>query len=51
MDSRKLIKKHIHLLNRQQIKTLNGQIKSGNENAAIKGLVKILNKQGYKLSI
>lgn len=49
MDSRKLMKKHIYLLNRQQIKTLNGQIKSGNETAAIKGLAKILKRQGLEL--
>ena len=40
------IKKYIHLLNRQQVKTLNGQIKAGNEEGALKGLVKILKRQG-----
>ena len=44
--TRKLIKKYIHLLNRQQVKTLNGQIKAGNEEGALKGLIKILKRQG-----
>ena len=42
--TRKLIKKYIHLLNRQQVKTLNGQIKAGNEEGALKGLIKILKR-------
>ena len=44
--TRKLIKEYIHLLNRQQVKVLNGQIKSGNEEGALKGLIKILKRQG-----
>ena len=44
--TRKLIKKFMHLLNRQQVKTLNGQIKAGNEEGALKGLIKILKRQG-----
>ena len=47
--SRKLIKKYIHLLNRQHVKTLNGQIKTGNEEGALKGLVKILKRQGVEI--
>ena len=43
---RKLIKEYRHLLTRQQVTTLNGQIKSGNEEGALKGLVKILKRQG-----
>lgn len=51
MNARKIIKEHIHLLNRQQVKTLNGQIKSGNEAGALKGLVKILKKQGLQIEL
>jgi hypothetical protein len=47
--TRKLIKKYIHLLNRQQVKTLNGQIKAGNEEGALKGLSKILKRQGVNI--
>ena len=46
---RKLIKEYIHLLNRQQVKTLNGQIKAGNEEGALKGLKKILKRQGVDI--
>ena len=47
--TRKLIKAYIHLLNRQQVKTLNGQIKAGNEEGALKGLKKILKRQGVDI--
>ena len=47
--TRKLIKEYIHLLNRQQVKTLNGQIKTGNEEGALKGLKKILKRQGVEI--
>lgn len=43
---RKLIKKYRHLLTRQQVTTLNGQIKADNEEGALKGLEKILKRQG-----
>ena len=43
---RKLIKKYRHLLTRQQVTTLNGQIKADNEEGALKGLKKILKMQG-----
>ena len=43
---RKLIKEYRHLLTRQQVTTLNGQIKAGNEEGALKGLIKILKRQG-----
>ena len=41
-----LIKEYRDLLTRQQVTTLNGQAKAGNEVAAIKGLMKILRRQG-----
>ena len=47
--TRKLIKEYIHLLNRQQVKTLSGQIKIGNEEGALKGLIKILKRQGVEI--
>ena len=47
--TRKLIKEYIYLLNRQQAKTLNGQIKAGNEEGALKGLAKILKRQGVDI--
>ena len=43
---RKLLKQYRHLLTRQQIKTINGQDKAGDEEGALKGLEKILRKQG-----
>ena len=42
---RKLIKKYRHLLTRQQVTTLNGQIKAYNEEGALKGLKIILKMQ------
>ena len=42
---RKLIKEYRHLLTRQQVTTLNGQIKADNEEGALKGLKKILKRQ------
>ena len=46
---RKLIKEYRHLLTRQQVTTLNGQIKAGNEEGALKGLKKILKRQGVNI--
>ena len=46
---RKLIKEYRYLLNRQQVTTLNGQIKADNEEGALKGLKKILRKQGVAI--
>ena len=43
-----LIKKHINILTRQQIKTLKGQLNSGDIVGAYKGLNKILNRGRYK---
>ena len=43
---RKLLKQYRHLLTRQQIKTINGQDKAGDKEGALKGLQKILRKQG-----
>ena len=45
----KLIKEYIYLLNRQQVKTLNGQIKAGNEEGALRGLKKILKRKGVDI--
>ena len=44
--ARKLIKKYRHLLTRQQVTTLNGQIIADKEEGALKGLTKILKRQG-----
>ena len=46
---RHLIKEYRHLLTRQQVTTLNGQIKAGNEEGALKGLKKILRRQGISI--
>ena len=46
---RKLIKEYRYLLTRQQVTTLNGQIKVGNEEGALKGLKKILKRQGVNI--
>ena len=46
---RNIIKEYRHLLTRQQVKTLNGQIKAGNEEGALKGLTKILKRQGVDI--
>ena len=46
---RKLIKEYRYLLTRQQVTTLNGQIKTGNEEGALKGLVKLLKRQGITI--
>lgn len=43
-----LIRKHINSLTRQQIKTLKGQLNSGDIVGAYKGLNKILNRGRYK---
>ena len=46
---RKLIKEYRHLLTRQQVTTLNGQIKANNEEGALKGLKKTLKRQGVNI--
>ena len=46
---RKLIKEYRHLLTRQQVTTVNGQIKADNEEGALKGLKKILKRQGVNI--
>ena len=46
---RKLIKEYRELLTRQQVTTLNGQIKADNEEGALKGLKKILKRQGVEI--
>ena len=46
---RKLIKEYRELLTRQQVPTINGQIKAGNEDGALKGLKKILKRQGVDI--
>ena len=43
---RELIKNHRELLTRQQVTTINGQVKAGNKEGALKGLIKILRRQG-----
>ena len=43
---RYLIKEYRPYLTRQQVRTLNGQYKAGNEEAALKGLKKILRRKG-----
>lgn len=40
------LKKHRNKLSRQQVKTLSGQIKSGQAFAAMKGLNKIISEKG-----
>ena len=47
--TRKLIKEYIHLLTRQQVRTIIGQCKTGNEEGALKGLIKILRRQGVEI--
>ena len=46
---RNIIKEYRHLLTRQQVTTLNGQIKADNEEGALKGLKKILKRQGVNI--
>ena len=43
---RYLIKEYRPYLTRQEVKTINGQYKVGNEEAALKGLKKILRRKG-----
>lgn len=43
---RYLIKEYRPYLTRQEVKTINGQSKAGNEDAALKGLKKILKRKG-----
>lgn len=38
--------KYRHLLSRQQVRTLKGQIRAGNEDAAMRGLYKLIKKKG-----
>ena len=44
-DAYALLKEYRHLLTRQQVKTLAGQIKHGKPNEAMNGLAKILNRK------
>ena len=46
---RKLIKEYRDLLTRQQVRTIIGQCKAGNEEGALKGLVKTLKRQGVNI--
>ena len=46
---RKLIKEYRDLLTRQQVRTIIGQCKAGNEEGALKGLAKILKRQGVNI--
>ena len=46
---RNIIKEYRHLLTRQQVTTINGQVKAGNEEEALKGLIKILRRQGVEI--
>ena len=46
---RRLIKEQRGLLTRQQVKTIIGQVKTGNEEGALKGLKKILKRQGVTI--
>ena len=46
---RNIIKEYRHLLTRQQVTTINGQVKAGNSEGALKGLVKILKRQGVNI--
>ena len=39
------LKEYRHLLTRQQVRTLAGQIRHGKHNEAMNGLAKILNRQ------
>lgn len=49
-DAYKAIKKFRHLLTRQQVRTLAGQIKSGQPEAARRGLEKILSRAAAHLT-
>ena len=46
---RYLIKQYRPYLTRQQVRTLNGQWKAGNEEAALKGLITILKREGIDI--
>ena len=46
---RNIIKEYRHLLTRQQVTTINGQVKAGNEEGALKGLKRILKRQGITI--
>ena len=48
LDVETLMKKHIKNLTRQQVKTLKGQLNSGDIVGAYKGLNKILTRQTKK---
>ena len=37
---RNIIKEYRHLLTRQQVTTINGQVKAGNEEGALKGILR-----------
>lgn len=44
-EAYRTLKEYRHLLTRQQVKTLAGQIKHGKPNEAMNGLAKILNRR------
>ena len=46
---RNIIKEYRHLLTRQQVTTINGQVKAGNKEGALKGLIKIIKRQGITI--
>lgn len=46
VEAYKTLKEFKHLLTRQQVRTLAGQIKAGHPDAAMNGLAKILDRQG-----
>ena len=46
---RKLIKEYRSYLTRQQVRTINGQYKAGDEEAALKGLITILKREGIEI--
>ena len=46
---RYLIKEYRPYLTRQEVKTINGQSKAGNEEAALKGLKTILKREGIDI--
>ena len=46
---RKLIKEYRSYLTRKQVRTLNGQYKAGDKEAALKGLKKIHKREGIDI--
>lgn len=47
-EAMKTLKEYQMLLTRQQVRTLAGQIKSGNQNEAMNGLAKILDRNNRR---